>query len=229
MGLGAYLFDVGFHAFNRAADRCLDAAYGVATTAERRPDAVAAAGTRYGDVEMNMPSYYLRLLALRRFLAPGREDVFVDLGCGAGRAVTVFARAGVASRGVEFDPETLWLAQDNARRLAARGTAVEIVRQDAAQYRFDDETIVYLFNPFGRETLRAVLDNLRKSIAARPRRVRIGYYHPLHRDLLEATPWLRRSAILRGFKTDIAVYETHGFRTKPDQSKRVAREAAEAG
>lgn len=206
--MAAILFDLAFHAFMRVSDRLIDLIYGVSTTAERRYGDGEARATRFGDPETNMPSYYLRLLALRRFLAPGRDDVFVDLGCGAGRALFVFARAGVARcRGVEFDATACWVARANIRSLRGSG-AIEIAERDAGMYQFTDETIVYLFNPFGVQTLSAVLRNLAASLKADPRRVRIGYYHPLHRALLDDCPWLRRAATIRGFKTDIAVYET---------------------
>jgi len=213
MGLRARIFDRAFHLTMRTADRVVDAVYGVSTSVERRYGDLAHAQTQHGDSEMNMPSYYLRLLALRAALAPTENDVLVDLGCGTGRALFVFARAGLRCvRGVDFHGETCRLAAENVRRFANRAQArVEIVHQDAAAYPFSDETIVYLFNPFGRATLRAVLENLRASLLARPRRVRIGYYHPLHGDLLDSVPWLRRAALVRGFKTNIAVYETRAL------------------
>jgi SAM-dependent methyltransferase len=209
MRVWATLFDVLFHATMRAADRVFDWRYGIETAVERRYGLDEVAGTRFGDPETNMPSYYLRLWALRRFLAPASDDVFADVGCGSGRALFVFARAGVrCCRGIEFYGPACRLAAKNAARFGSRGAPVEIIHADAAEFPFSDETLVFLFNPFGRATLRAMLDDLRASLIARPRRVRIGYYHPLHADLLDATPWLRRGGIVRGFKTNIAVYET---------------------
>ncbi len=208
MSLWSAVFDRAFHAVMRLSDRLADAWYGVSTWRERRYDPAEAERTRFRDPQTNMAAYYLRLFALRRHLAPGRDDVFVDLGCGAGRALFVFAAAGIAcSRGLDFHDEALRAARVNARRFRRRAK-VEIVAGDAAEFRFSDETLVFLFNPFGDLTLRAVLANLRASLAERPRRVRIGYYHPVHRAVFEAQPWLKRSAVIRGFKTDILVYET---------------------
>jgi SAM-dependent methyltransferase len=211
MGVAADIFDVAFHSTMRTADRLVDAAYGVRTGAERRYDGVAADQTRHRDPETNMPSYYLRLLALRRALSPSRDDVLVDLGCGAGRALFVFARTLRIVRGIDFHGEACRLASENARRFNGRGARIEIVHADAAEYPFSDETLVYLFNPFGRATLRAVLDNLRASLIARPRRVRIAYYHPLHADVFDGTPWLRRGPTVHGFKTDIQIFETRSL------------------
>lgn len=212
MGAAAAIFDIAFHTTMRAADRLVDAAYGVRTATERAYDEVAAQRTRHRDPETNMPTYYLRLLALRRALPLSPDDVLVDLGCGAGRALFVFARAGLrVVRGLEFHGDTCRLAAENVRRFDPQGAQIEILHVDAAAYPFSDETIVYLFNPFGRATLRTVLDNLHANLAARPRRVRVCYYHPLHADLFEAMPWLRRGKTVRGFKTDIAIYETRAL------------------
>ncbi len=209
--LVAAVADHAFHGLMRAADELFDAAYGIDTRREQRYGAEAASRTRHGDPATNMPSYYLRLRALRRFLRPGADDSILDLGCGDGRALAVFARYPVRlCRGVEFDAQAAATARSNAARLRRRRAAIEIVEGDAADYPFRDETIVYLFNPFGPATLRAVLVNLRASIARNPRRVRICYYHPKHRDAIEAADGYVRVATLRGFKTDIRIYEAAG-------------------
>lgn len=199
--------DVAFHVAMRNADEFVDGVYGIDTRRERRYDDAMKALTRQRDPETNMPSYYLRLLALRKFLAPDPRDVVLDLGCGDGRALCVFARLPVrAVRGLEFDVTACAAARLNARRLRRRRAAVEVIEGDAACHRFADETIVYLFNPFGAATLRAVLDNIRASLRERPRRLRLCYYHPRHGDVVVAAGW-RPAAKLRGLKTDIVVYE----------------------
>jgi SAM-dependent methyltransferase len=213
LSLGEFLFDLAFHLFMWGSDRIADLSYGVSTSAEHRYSDDEKRGTRFHDPQTNMPSYYLRLLALRRFLAPARQDVFVDLGCGTGRALFVFARAGVARcRGVEFDAIACRAARANIRRFRRhQPVEIEIAERDASSFQFTDETILYLFNPFGADTLRNVLGNLAANLAASPRRVRIGYYNPVHRTLLDGCPWLRQVGMIPGFKTHIAVYETRKF------------------
>lgn len=192
----------------RGGDELIDAWYGTDTRRERRYDSASAARTCHADPATNMPSYYLRLRALDRFLRPGPDDVVLDLGCGDGRALCVFARRPVARvRGIDFDATACANARRNAECLRGRRAPIEVIEGDAAEHRFRDETIVYLFNPFGRGTLRAVLEGLHASVRERPRRVRICYYHPKHADELAAAPWLRLSATLRGLKTDIGIYE----------------------
>ncbi len=204
----AFCFDVAFHVVMRTADRICDALYRVDTRREDQQRPGDKAATRHRDPASNMPSYYLRLLALRRHMKPGTDDVVADLGCGTGRVLFVFNAAGAGTcRGVEFHPELCAQARANARRSGTEQT-VEVVERDVADYRFRDETIVYLFNPFGPGTLTAVLKNLRASLYEQPRRVRIAYYHPRHRHLLDGCKWLERTGTVRGFKTDIAIYET---------------------
>ena len=200
--------DGTFHAAMRVLDALVDLAWGVETSREYRYGAHEAGRLRHADPYTNMPSYYARLLALRRFLALSSDDVVIDIGCGDGRALAVFARAPVARCiGIEFDGTAAAAARRNAARLRGRRAPVDIVHGDAADYRFSAESVVYLFNPCGPASLRTVLANLKASLDRRPRRLRLCYYHPKHADVVEGAGWLRRTATLRGLKTDIAVYE----------------------
>ncbi len=200
--------DRSFHIFMRAADVVVDTTYGVHTQAERRYAAGDAASTRHGDPATNMPSYYMRLLSLRDALGLTPQDAITDLGCGCGRVLAVFARRNLRyCRGIEFDAGAAGVARTNARLLRGRRASIDVVTGDAADYPFDDETLVYLFNPFGPQTLRAVLVNLRRSLEMKPRRLRLCYYNPKHREVLMSAGWLRRAGTLQGFKTHIEIYE----------------------
>ncbi len=138
------------------------------------------------------PTRYGQLERIAEFLGLGRDDVFVDLGCGKGRVVCFMALQGLRRVvGVELRRDFAELARENARRLGAP-TPVEIVVADAASYRSPDATIYYLFNPFGRRTVEAVLDNVLTSWEASPRPVRVVYNNPLHADAPDGRPWLER-------------------------------------
>jgi SAM-dependent methyltransferase len=205
---GSALADHVFHVAMRMVDELIDAAWGIDTRREHRYGAGETAGLRHADPMTNMPSYYARLLALRRFLDLRPDDVVVDLGCGDGRAVAVFARSRAGRCiGVEFDAVAAAASRRNATRLRWRQAPVEIINGDVAAYRFRDETVIYLFNPCGPATLRAILANLKRSLDERPRRLRLCYYHPEHGAIVENAGWLRRTATLGGLKTDIVIYE----------------------
>jgi SAM-dependent methyltransferase len=143
------------------------------------PDAHHSQATSYGVL-----SHVLRSIA--------PDDVFVDLGCGRGRVVCY-----VASRmrlrkviGVELMAKMAEFAKQNAAK-ARLLTPVEIVQGNAAIADLSEGTAYFLFNPFGEETLRQVLANIRRSIAASPRTIRILYYNPLFEGLLDACDWLK--------------------------------------
>jgi predicted RNA methylase len=67
---------------------------------------------------------------------------------------------------------------------------VEIVVSDVSEADLTEGTVYYMYNPFGKETIRKVLDGIRKSLVAHPRKVRIIYYNPLWESVLDHTPWL---------------------------------------
>lgn len=118
-----------------------------------------------------------------RFTGVAEDDVFVDYGCGRGRAVHQAARRPFRKvYGVEIAPA---LAESARANLAARAHQhrckdVEIVVADAKDFDVpDDLTIAYFFQPFWRDTFQAVLDNLIASVDRNPRRLWLIYAYPL--------------------------------------------------
>ena len=57
-------------------------------------------------------------------------------------------------------------------------------------------------NPFGRETLRVVMSNLEQTWRDSPRRIRVVYYTPEYRDIIDACPWLKRRWETRTLRGD---------------------------
>ena len=95
--------------------------------------------------------------------------------------------------GVELVPEFARAAEALLRRNAARlrASGWEIVVADAAGYRVpDDVTVVYLYDPFTGGLFDAVVDELGRSLARRPRRLRILYLAPTESSRLERLPGL---------------------------------------
>lgn len=112
---------------------------------------------------------------------PGRS-VFLDYGCGRGRAMTVAATLPFRRVvGVELVPELLAEARDNfaraSRRLVCREP--EFVCSNAADYPLPaDVDHVYFFNPFRGPVLAAVVESIRASWLAAPRPLTIVYLNP---------------------------------------------------
>ncbi|MDA0668233.1 MAG: class I SAM-dependent methyltransferase [Planctomycetota bacterium] len=118
-------------------------------------------------------------------------DVFLDLGCGKGR-VTCMASRSNASRvvGLEQDDALLEIARKNLNRISDVRAQVDFHHGLAQDFDFDTTTVVFLFNPFGADTLRDVLHLLEQSLKRNPRRLRIVYVNPVHEQVLSNADWL---------------------------------------
>jgi SAM-dependent methyltransferase len=120
-------------------------------------------------------------------LAP-RDYQFIDLGCGKGRMLIVAAELGFKSCvGVEFADELASLA---AKNVAASGfESIGIVHGDAATYAFDDDPFVlYMFNPFSKQVMQRVRDNLQN---LRRANYCVIYKNARERHLFDEMPTLR--------------------------------------
>lgn len=106
-----------------------------------RSTAAVGGGAKAGD-----PTGYDVLFSAARTIKD--SDVVFDIGCGRGRACVVFARAGATVTGVELSP---------VAAAAARKNGVTVIEADARTVCYDGVTVLWLYNPFGAEALRAVL------------------------------------------------------------------------
>jgi SAM-dependent methyltransferase len=117
------------------------------------------------------------------------QSVFVDLGSGKGRVLLMASEYPFRKViGVELSPALHEIALRNVERWRSptrRCRAIELVCMDAAEFVLPrEDVLIYLFQPFPAETMRVVLDNLGRSLVARPRRVRLAYLNPLHHALV---------------------------------------------
>jgi SAM-dependent methyltransferase len=100
---------------------------------------------------------------------------FVDVGAGKGRTLLLASELPFRRIvGVEFSPELVSTAQANVAHWLRGGRArcreIEVVCDDAVGYQPpDDPLVVYFYNPFLPEVMRAVLENLRRSLREHPR------------------------------------------------------------
>lgn len=87
------------------------------------------------------------------------HDVFVDVGCGVGRAA-LFLRllSGARSIGVDIQSRLVNAARANVSRLGLDG--VEFLVADACDH-VPAGSVYFLYCPFGAERVRAFLDRLR--------------------------------------------------------------------
>ena len=136
---------------------------------------------------------YWNMRNVVRVLKPGPEDVFYDIGCGMGRILCVMARHPLRKCiGVELSEPLCQIARRNAAKLRGRKAPIEIVCGDATTADLGDGTIYFMFNPFGAESLRDTLENLRNSLLRKPRPVRLVYYNSTFEHEFESVGWLEK-------------------------------------
>jgi predicted RNA methylase len=153
---------------------------------------------RHTDAKGYQTVDYLNLRKIRRLLQLGQSDTVYDLGCGKGRVVCVLAQAAInRCVGIEIFPDLCDIARSNADRLRRRRAPIEIRCADVATADLSDGTVYFMFNPFGADTMRTVMDNIQRSLLDKPRTVRIVYANPKVESLIASYAWLKKVADFR--------------------------------
>lgn len=158
----------------------------------------------YGDAGEYAPISYEEMDGILAYLDPREDDIFVDLGCGMGRAVLLAAsRRLKKSVGVELKEALIAAALDNLSGARGLMSPVELIHTDAATFDIKEGTIFFLYNPFGHKTTSKVADNIRRFSETAPKPVRIVYYGPQYRHIFDEAPWLELEKELCGGTTAI--------------------------
>jgi hypothetical protein len=96
-----------------------------------------------------------------------RDYTFIDFGSGKGRAVLMAAKHGFRKlRAIELRKELHEQACSNFCRCRNLDSCnMESININAAEYEFPNQKLVlFFFNPFGRQVMEAVLENLGASL-----------------------------------------------------------------
>lgn len=143
---------------------------------------------------------YANLRKIISFLNPQPHDVVFDLGSGMGRVLCLFAKRRVKRCvGIELFPSLCEVAEANAERLKGRMCPIEIRQGDVAQADFTEGTIFFLFNPFGADTLRCVIERINDSKRQSPREITFVYYKDLHAGVFESFSSLKKHHEMKTF------------------------------
>lgn len=167
----------------------------------------------FGEARAHAQPYFpSSFLFLHEILCRGRIDcreaVFVDYGCGMGRAL-LFASTLPFKKiiGVEISAELCQIASENMKRyyeqVGKRTPEWSIVNADVRHFPPDSATIFYMYNPFDAVVMAEVIDRIVESVAAKSRRCIVIYANPVHEGILVARGLFR----LFGSRDDFAVYE----------------------
>ncbi len=181
-----------------AGEGVVDRAMGI--SASEAAVAADAGSAHIEEVALHRPSAWWSTWRTFRSELDSGTGAFLDLGCGAGRALVVAARFPVTRIvGVEFDPKLVGLARRNVAHARGVGAVpIEIVEADATVYSVpDDVGVVYLFNPFFGDVMREAMLRVIESYDRVPRRLRIIYAFPSDERTLLATG---RIAVARTYR-----------------------------
>jgi predicted RNA methylase len=118
------------------------------------------------------------------------DSTLVDLGSGKGRVLLVGSLYPFKHiRGIELAESLHQTAVKNIAKFSPatkRCHDVTAVCADATTYSFPlTSLVVSLFNPFGAEVLKLVLENLVSSLREHPRSCIIAYINPKHREEID--------------------------------------------
>lgn len=111
------------------------------------------------------------------------DYTFIDLGSGKGRALLLAAEYPFRRIiGVEVQPELHAIAEENIREFESPAKLcddIESVAMDARDFELPNEPLVlYLFNPFPEYVMRAVAENIERSLREHPRPMFVIYNTP---------------------------------------------------
>jgi SAM-dependent methyltransferase len=167
------------------------------------PSPQVVAKALYGDGTHYKPvNRRLLFQALSETEANPKNATFVDLGCGKGRALIVAAEFGYERIvGVEYDPGLAARARENAWSYRKHDEMqskphIEIIEADAAFYDPPiGPFVLFMHNPFGEQTVAAVIDRVTASWKSNPRSTSILYAFPRWEQQLQRPELVEHSRV----------------------------------
>lgn len=181
---------------DRLRDQYFDLKFGIST---RRRRSSQELGIEFADSIHYQPISYADFGALLALL-PKRTsaDVFIDFGCGKGRALCLAGKYPFKRIiGIEIAAELCESARRNVTRLLPKLKCrdITVINANATDYDIPiDANVLYFFNPFTGLMLRSVLERIAQSLQTAPRKISIlfcgsvtGKSFPAQAN---ACPWL---------------------------------------
>lgn len=160
-----------------------------------------------GDNEGYSATLYPMINRVLDYLDLKEDDVFADLGCGKGRvAFMASTRNPKKVIGIELNDRLYDHAVRNLRKLKIVNSKIDICHGSVLSYDLDEITVFYMHNPFGDDTLRKLLNNIKSSLGTNPRKIRIVYGNPVYRYLLDECVWLKNVGLIEN--TEMQVWES---------------------
>jgi hypothetical protein len=199
------------HALVVVADAAFDPIYGVDTGGHIHPRSLhdVDSDTRIYGNEYTATRWLLFKQMICASDIEAQRYTFVDYGSGKGRVLLLASQLPFRRViGVEYSPTLQRIADQNLRvaRFANRRSGpVELVRMNAVRFSIpEDPMVLYFFNPFARQIMERVRDNLARSYEINPRSIVVIYHTPAHPNVWDAVDFLERHA----WSSDYVIYKS---------------------
>lgn len=157
-----------------------DGTYGVDTFGQQSvaQSVIKSSSKKHGQGFGSIPAGSLRALMRRLPVAP-EDFVFVDYGCGKGRALFIAAEQPFKQIiGIEYASDLAAIARRNIER--TKGTfqvSIQCIEKDAIEYNppRDEPCFIFLYSPFQGPVLDQVLKTISQSYRDAPRDLILCY------------------------------------------------------
>ncbi len=126
------------------------------------------------------------------------ETTFIDFGCGKGRVLLMASQFGFKRViGIEVSPELSHIAKKNVdsyNKKCGSSCTIQVLQDNAANFRIPHgKTVLYFYNPFTEDVMRAVLDNIQVALNGGLSEITIIYYNPLCSRVFDEANFLNAS------------------------------------
>ncbi|MCR4688352.1 MAG: class I SAM-dependent methyltransferase [Saccharofermentans sp.] len=143
---------------------------------------IKTCGSDYSDLDAHNfgydPTPYYCLTRLAESGHVTGEDVFVDFGCGMGRACfAINYLTGAKAIGIDFNSRFLNIARSNLE--GYRNKDIDFVLSDATEYEITKGSVFYFYNPFSCDIQLKVLDNIKAYRASINTKIKLVFLQPI--------------------------------------------------
>jgi len=167
------------------------------------------------DSKINQASPYYEIKKAFLFTGIKYQDInLLDIGCGSGKVLNFGMMLNFNEViGIDLDELAIKDATINCQQMQKNGysTPFSIFKSDATTFTIPPGiNVIYLFNPFGKITMKYVVDNIIEYYEREKKEMYIIYSIPIHQDLFIAhKEFIKVYERLNGSKTkyEMAIFK----------------------
>lgn len=134
-------------------------------------------------------SYFILFSIFNKLPEDIKNSNFVDYGCGKGRALFVAEQCGFTKLiGVDIAKELIDDANANKLVYQKKNNQSEFhfLFNDATTFQIPENTrVFYFFNPFGKDIMQKVIQNIKESLKQNPRKIYCIYLNPKYKSVFD--------------------------------------------